>query len=90
MNDSALKREGKEVLNFNKNRTKKQRARIFLLRILKSRILSGYTDTTMIYTHVATKDLLEIESQLDKIIKDLKNTTDKNNQKLTLSGEYKL
>ena len=39
----------------------------------------------MIYTHVATKDLLEIESPLDKIVKDIMRS-DKNNQELTLSG----
>jgi len=39
MNDSALKREGKEVLNFNKNRTKKQRARIFFAEDLKKQDL---------------------------------------------------
>ena len=44
--------------------------------------------TTMIYTHVATKDLLEIESPLDKIVKDMRS--DKNNDKLTLSGRYSL
>ena len=50
-------------------------------------VLLGHSkpETTMIYTHVATKDLLEIESPLDKIVKDIMRS-DKNNQKLTLSG----
>jgi len=43
----------------------------------------------MIYTHVATKDLLEIESPLDKIVKELKRF-DNNNHKLTLSGKLNL
>ncbi len=43
-------------------------------------------ETTMIYTHVATKDLMGIESPLDKIVKEIMRS-DNNNQKLTLSGE---
>ena len=44
-------------------------------------------ETTMIYTHVATKDLLRIESPLDKIVSELVKT-DKGDEKLTLSGGY--
>ena len=55
-------------------------------------VLLGHSkpETTMIYTHVATKDLLEIESPLDKIVKDLRkhDEHDKGQSKLTLSGEY--
>jgi site-specific recombinase XerD len=47
-------------------------------------------ETTMIYTHVATKDLLAIESPLDKIVKELSNASDKQDPKLTLSGKFNL
>ena len=43
-------------------------------------------ETTMIYTHVAKKDLLEIQSPLDKIILDLNKNTDQEKQFL-LSGK---
>ncbi len=54
-------------------------------------VLLGHSkpETTMIYTHVATKTLLEIESPLDHIARNILKT-DKNNQKLTLSGKYTL
>lgn len=42
-------------------------------------------ETTMIYTHVAKKDLLRVESPLDELIKSLADT-DKNKQKVLLSG----
>ena len=51
-------------------------------------VRSGHSkpETTMIYTHVATKDLMGIESPLDKIVKEIMRS-DNDNQKLTLSGE---
>jgi len=42
-------------------------------------------ETTMIYTHVAKKDLLDIQSPLDTILLDL-NKNDKREQKFLLSG----
>lgn len=45
-------------------------------------------ETTMIYTHVAKKDLLEIRSPLDSILLELKNT-DNLEQKFLLSGNFK-
>ena len=49
--------------------------------------LLGHTkpETTMIYTHIAKKDLLDIESPLDNILLSLKKT-DKEEQNLLLSG----
>ena len=46
-------------------------------------------ETTMIYTHVAKKDLLDIQSPLDTILLDL-NKNDKREQKLLLSGNIDL
>lgn len=43
-------------------------------------------ETTMIYTHVAKKDLLDIKSPLDTILLELKNS-DKLEQKFLLSGK---
>jgi len=44
-------------------------------------------ETTMIYTHVARKDLLDIISPLDNAIKQL-TKNDKAEQKLLLSRKY--
>ena len=46
-------------------------------------------ETTMIYTHVAKKDLLDIQSPLDTILLDL-NKNDKREQKFLLSGNLDL
>ena len=46
-------------------------------------------ETTMIYTHVAKKDLLEIKSPLDGILLQLQKE-DKLEQKFLLSGNFKL
>ena len=46
-------------------------------------------ETTMIYTHVAKKDLLDIQSPLDTILLDL-NKNDKREQKFLLSGNIDL
>lgn len=45
-------------------------------------------ETTMIYTHVAKKDLLDIKSPLDSILLELQKT-DKLEQKFLLSGKFK-
>ena len=47
------------------------------------------TKTTMIYTHVTKKSLLQIESPLDKVIQGM-TANDKKNEKLTLSPRDKL
>ena len=46
-------------------------------------------ETTMIYTHVAKKDLLDIQSPLDTILLNL-DKSDKQEQKFLLSGNKNL
>lgn len=46
------------------------------------------TETTMIYTHVAQKDLLQIQSPLDTVVLELLES-DKNPLKISLSGKSK-
>ena len=45
-------------------------------------------ETTMIYTHIAKKDLLRIESPLDELLKQLYEK-DKSNKNILLSGNIK-
>lgn len=54
------------------------------LRYVQDLLGHSKPETTMIYTHVAKKDLLNIQSPLDTIIRHL-SETDKHNQKVLLS-----
>ncbi|WP_439133056.1 site-specific tyrosine recombinase/integron integrase [Polaribacter sp.] len=55
------------------------------IRYIQSLLGHAKPETTMIYTHVKRKDLMEIQNPLDTAIKKI-NKPDNNNEKLVLSG----
>jgi site-specific recombinase XerD len=58
------------------------------LRIVQELLGHSKPETTMIYTHVAKKDLLSVQSPLDRILLELR-TTDKNILNKSISGNLK-
>jgi integrase len=56
------------------------------LRHIQTLLGHSKPETTMIYTHVMRKDLINIKSPLDKAVEQLKQT-DKLEQKFLLSGK---
>lgn len=55
------------------------------IRYIQSLLGHAKPETTMIYTHVKRKDLMEIQNPLDTALKKI-NKPDNNNEKLVLSG----
>lgn len=55
------------------------------IRYIQSLLGHSKPETTMIYTHVKRKDLMEIQNPLDTALKKI-NKPDNNNEKLVLSG----
>ncbi|WP_375241287.1 tyrosine-type recombinase/integrase [Polaribacter sp.] len=56
------------------------------IRYIQSLLGHSRPETTMIYTHVKRKDLMEIQNPLDRALQKIK-MTDNNNKKVLLSGK---
>ncbi|MBA6157401.1 tyrosine-type recombinase/integrase, partial [Tenacibaculum sp. S7007] len=56
------------------------------IRYIQSLLGHAKPETTMIYTHVKRKDLMEIQNPLDTALQKLKHM-DKNNRNVLLSGD---
>lgn len=54
------------------------------LRYIQELLGHSSPETTMLYTHVTKKSLMQIESPLDKVVQGIMSS-DKKNEKLTLS-----